>query len=840
MKSTAVTIEAMAQRRLLGAGILLLLAALGYGHLCQPGQVLYSPHSDFIAEHLATKTVLYDAIHRQGRMPFWRGDELAGNTALTNPQSLYTYPLHVLFYFMAPVAAWGPTVGLHFLAAGLAYYLLGASMGVGWGARLLMAVAGLFQFKLLMAAYAGWLPVMPIVVFFPLLFASVFHLLKRPGLGGVLALAGAMALCLHSGQMQLIFYSGGFLGVYVVIYGGERVRQQAWAELWPRLLSLVGGTALGIGASLYLLGPVAVEAPWLSRSKTTYEFLLAGHSLRPAHLLTLFYPEALGTPLEGTYPGDELWEDVAYFGLIPLLLGGVGVVLGWRRRPTRFLAAGFLVSLLLAADTPVLRFLYEYLPLFGLFRVPNRFLFLVAFFGLALAGIGADQVLSRLASARRAVVSPAMLVTILVLLIGGEGIYYAHRYLFTVPQEQVLPSEATRRYFRDDPDLFRVAPLGRATLNYGWSASLGVQLVCGFDPYNLRGYQQYFDLLRFGRPGPATARVWTDLTQVARWDLLDALNVKYLVASSPLPNLPGDRFELAARLPEQRAFVFYQGLARGDLYIYRNQRFRPRAFWADGVVGGVQRAGDDVPDAGATAGGNGGGAGWANAGDCVHGIAGGSGEDHRGGRRIPAPACHQRLQAVPGSQRSVAPRLAGGAGQATGRGSSRECRADGGVGAGGGTRFGRAFSAGVLGGVAGHQHRQRRRVPDSAGDVPDGLRAPLYFFEAGGSRDSMSRAISLATACSETITSSAPNRRHCMPVDVKWQRAIKSMLGLRWRAMPMVSRTIFSLGIARTSRVACSMPACIKTSALRTSPRIIRRPMREQRSTICELVSMTQ
>ena len=93
----------------------------GVWFLWRSGQILYSVHSDIIAEHLATKTVLYDAIHKGEGIPFWRGDQFSGYPAFTNPQSLYTYPLHLLFYLQKPADAIGGTLWLHFVAAAIVF-----------------------------------------------------------------------------------------------------------------------------------------------------------------------------------------------------------------------------------------------------------------------------------------------------------------------------------------------------------------------------------------------------------------------------------------------------------------------------------------------------------------------------------------------------------------------------------------------------------------------------------------------------------------------------------------------------------------------------------------------
>ncbi len=57
---------------------------------------------------------------------------------------------------------------------------------------------------------------------------------------------------------------------------------------------------------------------------------------------------------------------------------------------------------------------------------------------------------------------------------------------FGLPTDWAFWEHYNRDFLARDEDLFRVAPLGRATVNYGWSASMDLQLVTGYDPFNYR------------------------------------------------------------------------------------------------------------------------------------------------------------------------------------------------------------------------------------------------------------------------------------------------------------------------------------------------------------------
>ena len=574
-------------------GLLLAAALLGLGFLWRSGMTPYSAHSDFLSEHLGTKQLLFDSIRHGGGLPLWRSDKLSGYEALTSPQSQFTYPLDVLFFFLPPLAAVGPTYWLHFLAAGVFYWLAAAALGLGFWPRLYVGIGGMFSLKLILAVYAGWLPNIPAIVCFPALLAAVFYLARDPGLGAALALTLAGALCLHCGIFQLPFYAALFAAVYLAAAvvskaRSGRSREAAAVFGWSAL-----SAALALGMSAYLILPLAAEAPLISRGRVSYDFFLSGHALRRAQLETFVLPEARGTPLDGTYPGDELWEDEGYFGAISLVLAFAGVVWGRRRRGSLFLAGGFAAAVALSADTPVLRALFDHLPGFGLFRIPSRFLFLASFFGIVLAGVGLEEMLERARARPERRRLAAFLAAALVVLVAAEGAFYARRYLRMAPVSDAVPATDYERFFAADKDVYRIATVGRGAITYGWAASKGLQLVTGNDSFSYRSYDQYFEVMQWGKVVHPFAGAWFDLARVSResspgrllirWDMLDALNVKYVVSREPL-RLEDDRWRLAARLEGQPAFLVYRGMRRGDLWIYRNETFRARAFWGGETV----------------------------------------------------------------------------------------------------------------------------------------------------------------------------------------------------------------------------------------------------------------
>jgi hypothetical protein len=571
-----------ARRTLLAVLVLAVLAFVVYGELLRPGCLPDSPYSDIVPYHLAAQTVLHRSVAQGHGIPFWRADQLSGSPAFTNPNSLYTNPLHGLFYLVPPVAAMGPTLWLHVLACGLAYLLAARVLGLGWGASLFVGSAGLLQFKLLMAVYTGWLSVLPSLVTLPLLAAATFRLVRSPSLAGGLALAGAAAFGLHAGHLQLVFYAAWFVCVFLLVAMISAWRREERRVAGRLCLWATAAAILALGLSAYILLPMAAEAPLVSRATVDEAFLRRGHSLGLAHLLTLLHPEMLGSPLDGTYPGAEFWEDVAYFGVLPLVLAVIGAILGRRRWPTTALSVGLVAAVLLSLDTPLVEMLYGVLPGYRFFRLPGRMLFLASLFGILLAGIGLEEGGARLARRGAPRWLPAFLVIGLVAASGAEATWYARAYLHTVTAESLMPRPKVVRAAIEDRGAFRIATLGRGAFTYGWAEPLGLRLVNGYEPYNLQRYAEYMQLLQWDSVRYRGPVVSTHLDDIVRWDLLDSLNVRYLVAPVGV-QLPIDRFEPLGVFQGESVFVPYHGMRRIDLALHRNRAAHARAYWVDTV-----------------------------------------------------------------------------------------------------------------------------------------------------------------------------------------------------------------------------------------------------------------
>jgi hypothetical protein len=555
--------------------VLVAIAFLGLGFLITHPDGLFNRHSDLVAEHLATQTVFHDLWQTEHRIPFWRSDILSGGPALANPQALYTHPFHALFAFYRPEHVVGLVIWLQMLLAGIGGYYVGFALRLSPPARLMVGVATLFSFKTILAAYAGWLPVLTGIAAIPFLFAASALVLERPSLSSALWLAGAGTLSFHSGHPQLVYYAVLFIVLWTVLRivhllstgdAQKAIRMSAWVGL---------AALIACGLSSYLLLPIVRDAALVTRGAASYDFFLGSTPYPIAALLTLVNPELFGTPLDGSFV--ESWEYVMYFGAVPSVLAVFAVTRSWRRPYVRLLTAGLMLSIALAPSSSLLAVVRAMVPGYALLRLPQRILFLSSLFAFALAGVGLDQVLSAIVAPR----TRRIVAGILISLVALEGTFWARRYLRTAtPVPVPLHADYLETISRTVQPA-RIAPLARSLPSYGSAAARGLELVTGYDPFNMRHYLRYMDLLQYNEVRGPRASVWSDIGEIHRFDMLAALNVLYVVAPRPI-DVPAD-YSLVASFENQPQFRFYEGVKTGPVYVYRNNRFLTRAFFVSRV-----------------------------------------------------------------------------------------------------------------------------------------------------------------------------------------------------------------------------------------------------------------
>ncbi len=342
----------------------------------------------------------------QGIIPLWNPMNGMGAPFMANYQLALFYPPTWLGYIFAsiggtPALAWAQTllIPLHLAWAGIGMVFLMRRLGGNPMAQtisgLSFAMSGYFMARtgfytmIWAGAWLPWVVWSASAIAMPVRDSANLH--KRFSF----ALIICLTMQLLAGHAQLTWYT--VLLTTLWVFSGGWVNG-GWKSAVKGVWILLYHGIISAGLAAIQLIPT-VEYLISSQRSTAVDYELGStYSFWPWRLLTLLAPNLFGNPGTGNYWGyASFWEDAIYIGLLPLFLA-ITTVFVFRRsqkqnpfQPFIRLAWGTaVVSLLLALgnNTPVFPFLYKYIPTFGLFNAPARWLVWLVFMLSILAGIG--------------------------------------------------------------------------------------------------------------------------------------------------------------------------------------------------------------------------------------------------------------------------------------------------------------------------------------------------------------------------------------------------------------------------------------------------------------------
>ncbi len=329
---------------------------------------------------------LRDEALRAGTLPLWTDRLFMGAPLLSDPQLGTFYPPNWLTVGLPTPTALKVATWLHLAWALAGAYLL-ARRQVGL-TRAGAAVVGIcFGLGGYLTSHADQINQLQGMSWMPWGLLALGAAARRPIHGGLL-LAGVLGMVALSGHTQTLFINGVALGLGALglpLHHGPTPRRQ-WGRRAVLLMVLAVASVLALVLAAVQLLP-ALELTGLSNRSD-------GFSARAAMAFS-WNPALAARGLLPSYDGQVFGEYVVYLGVSGLALAVYGLLRGDRRRWRWGLLAAAGIFLALGLYNPVYWWLAE-LPGFNLFRVPARWLVLLALGGAMLAGLGAEALWARI------------------------------------------------------------------------------------------------------------------------------------------------------------------------------------------------------------------------------------------------------------------------------------------------------------------------------------------------------------------------------------------------------------------------------------------------------------
>lgn len=384
---------------------ILFILSLSFFHsiLFNPDHIIYSDYSDVIAQHISWKSL----VNSNGLFSLWDPYNFAGSPAFANPQSMFVYPFHFLFFLLPIGMAFGYTFLLHAFLSGLLMFYWARCLKLSKDTALITAALYMFNAALILKIHAGWISMYPVIMMIPLFFTLLEKLINKKHFIYTIYMGLLFGLVFYTANYQLLLYLICSLFLYLLMrvwffadLSFEAVcsspNSQGFNERAKKCLScnikLFVSIFIGLLLASYQLLPVYELKDFSTRQLISSEYISLS-ALKWTSLLTLFSPEMFGSLRDNINSGNELWETCFFVGIAGLYFFGMSFFHNKKKELVFFLALTFPIFLFVMSPS-IQKFCFYFIPLFKYFMQPERIIPLFVFFVITIAGYGVEGFLN--------------------------------------------------------------------------------------------------------------------------------------------------------------------------------------------------------------------------------------------------------------------------------------------------------------------------------------------------------------------------------------------------------------------------------------------------------------
>jgi hypothetical protein len=345
-----------------------------------------------------------------GEYPLWTPYVFAGmpsyaSLAYTPDVYPLTKPLRIVTAALAlPPMTW---LLFHLFVAGISTAAYARWRGLSVPASALAGVLIMSVPNLVAWAAYGHGTKVGTFAWLPLVLLCLEGVLRTGRVAFAFGLAAALSLQLLRGHVQIVYYTGMLVGVWILVFAVGPLRDRLRRPVMLRRLALTAGAGLlALGSAMVLYLPVldyqghSIRGASSQGGGAAYEYA-TNWSLPVSELDTLWWPTAAGYGRASYVGGMPFTDYPNYLGGPILLLAGLGLLLRRDRWTVALAGVAFGATLVgLGRHGPLYPVLYDVLPGFKKFRVPVMILILQEFATILLAAAGLDEAVRALTGKR--------------------------------------------------------------------------------------------------------------------------------------------------------------------------------------------------------------------------------------------------------------------------------------------------------------------------------------------------------------------------------------------------------------------------------------------------------
>tara|TARA_B100000315_G_scaffold41491_1_gene36406 strand:+ start:27304 stop:29742 length:2439 start_codon:yes stop_codon:yes gene_type:complete len=350
---------------------------------------------DIFHSYYPSKLFFVDEI-KSGRFPLWNPYLYKGTPFYADPSMSVFYPLNILFLFLPFHAAFKYLIILHYFLFGLFGYIFFRSIKISSYSSLFASIALMFsgymvflhsQLNFLQSAV--WLPL--------ILYFFIKALSNNAEFKWIGFISIALSVQFFGGNPQDVFISL----IFMTTIGAWKITSNKNISLRTFLKIMLAAGLISLGLSSLQLLP-ALELAGLSSRGSGVSFDEAVQwSFNPIRIIEFLFPFPFGKIIpEYTYYGQFLtnnslnlpWTLNVYMGVIPVFFAFISILRKKYSYPFIILTILF-IFLSFGKYTPLYYLFFKFMPVFNMFRYPEKFMMAATFSSAVLCAVGCDSFL---------------------------------------------------------------------------------------------------------------------------------------------------------------------------------------------------------------------------------------------------------------------------------------------------------------------------------------------------------------------------------------------------------------------------------------------------------------
>lgn len=339
------------------------------------------------------------------QFPFWNPYFYCGQPLFATLQPGVLYPLNILLLLLPFDLAFNLIIIIHYFLGGVFTYFFIRTLN----ATNIGAFIGALTFMLsgYLLSVHNLLPHLLSVTWLPLILLCYQNYLIKGSLKALVFTSVCLTMMFLGGGIEILY--GTFLAIFILLFFPDPFGVGITPPPLKKRIFFIGLVLL-----LFLLLSAVQLVPFL---ELAFKSIRSGGlsyqeaiiwSLDFKDLLQFFLPDPYGYGSSTErYWSNQSWLKTIYLGIIPFALS-IFFIIEKRRKAAPFLII-ILISLTLSfgGNTPIYKFLFNYIPFLNTIRYPVKFLFIFTFLISIMAGIGYDafckQIINRNRETKRIV-----------------------------------------------------------------------------------------------------------------------------------------------------------------------------------------------------------------------------------------------------------------------------------------------------------------------------------------------------------------------------------------------------------------------------------------------------